>query len=108
MFRFFLVSSNRVFMRLNLTPVRQKASVVKKVFVCVCDLSYKSLMQSVLRGKDNRARLSVDLTPYPEVERMLVRALQQNPGTKPTYWLVQSLRAHLAAEGYARKRDAVK
>ena len=61
-----------------------------------------------LRDSKNRARLSVDLTPYPEVERMLVRALQQNPGTKPTYWLVQSLRTHLAAEGYSRKRDSAK
>lgn len=65
-------------------------------------------MQSVLRGKDNRARLSIDLTPYPDVEKMLARALQQNPGTKPTYWLVQSLRTHLAGEGYARKKDTAK
>jgi len=61
-----------------------------------------------LKSKDGRTRLTIDLAPYPDVERMLERAMSKNPGTKRTYWLIQSLKRHLASEGYAGKRELAK
>ncbi len=53
-----------------------------------------------------RKRLSVDLTPYPDVIRMLGRAAKLQRGVPVTMHAIDALRKHLTALGYARKKDS--
>lgn len=52
-----------------------------------------------------RSRLSIDLTAYPDVARMLSRAEKDRFITK-TRLVISCLRRELSRQGYARKKDS--
>lgn len=54
-----------------------------------------------------RKRLSVDLEAYPDVKRMLERASNIQKGVPVTVHVINALRKHLTALGYARKKDQI-
>jgi len=51
-----------------------------------------------------RKRLSVDLEAYPDVKRMMERAMNKNGG-KPTDITIDALRDYLTKLGFAGKKD---
>lgn len=70
--------------------------------------SQKTLSESEdnLPPPQKRMRLSIDLTPYPDVMRMLERLKRDRRGVRPTALVIEIFRRDLTRLGYARKKDS--
>jgi len=59
------------------------------------------------KPKEKRERLSVDLSAYPDVLRMLERMERDYKNVNRTVHVIAALRSYLTEQGYAGKKDLI-